>query len=143
MNTGEHSGFPKYDPLCLETVSEFSSPTRDPPLLLTALCASRICFSGRGATWTEGVLKKSGYLLREEKKLLSKRRGGGEWSLEKEQTQRHFNCSQQTHQTQPVCLSASLHAKAAATRGQCDHMNLTQLLAPHPLETGTSNTPMK
>lgn len=37
------------------------------------------------------------------------------------------------HQTQPVCLSVSLHAKAAATRGQCDHMNLTQLLAAAPL----------
>lgn len=32
------------------------------------------------------------------------------------------------HQTQPVCIPASLHAKAAATRGQCDHMNFTQLL---------------
>lgn len=39
----------------------------------------------------------------------------------------------------------SLHSKAAATRGQCDHVNLNQLLgaAQSTFETGTTNRNMK
>lgn len=63
LNTGEQSALPKYDPLCLETGSEFCSPAKDPPLYFTGVRASRICFSGRRTTRTESVPTKSGYLL--------------------------------------------------------------------------------
>lgn len=55
--------------------------------------------------------------------------GNGEGSPEKEQTQLHFNCGRQ-QLTKPTRFSLvlSLHAEAAATRGQCDHVNLSQLL---------------
>lgn len=59
-----------------------------------------------------------------EKKWLSKRQGNG-WSPGKEQTQLQLNCSpQQLSKPTRFSLVVSLHAKAAATRGQCDHVNL-------------------